>query len=304
MQTLRSSHSCEEKEKLGVGEVLLMHGCLLRVGLVFSRTGPIPLMSRYRTVVDWINEHRTVALDLVRIYLGVGLFIRGVLFAYESQGVGVLVDLSEFSLASAALAHYVTFAHLVGGLMLAVGLLTRLAALIQIPILAGAVFLVHLDQGLLTADQSLEFSALVFFLLVVVFVFGPGEWSADWYVFEREKEPQDEEPDLWWRDDDFEREPVTEPTGNGGVGVAEVRATSAAETLAEQVDAQPCACGYDLSHSRVMIEPQYGWNAGFFFMLGISAPVKEIVFYCEECGTVMKRTRDPEILKKYRWHTS
>jgi hypothetical protein len=28
------------------------------------------------------------------------------------------------------------------------------------------------------------------------------------------------------------------------------------------------------------------------------------VFYCEECGTVMKRTRDPEVLRRYRWHTS
>mgnify|MGYP006284405707 CR=1 FL=1 len=273
-------------------------------GAHFPRIDPDSAMSRYRTLVDWINEHRAVALDLVRMYLGVGLFIRGLLFAYESQGVGVLVDLSEFSLASAALAHYVTFAHLVGGLMLAAGLLTRIAALIQIPILAGAVFLVHLEQGLLTADQSLEFSALVFFLLVVVFVFGPGKWSADRHVFEREPELEDEEPDLWWRDDDFEREPVTQRAGNGGVGIAQARKTGVAEAFAEQVDAQPCACGYDLTHPRVTAEPQYGWNAGFFFMLGVSAPVKEVVFYCEECGTVMKRTRDPEIRQKYRWHTS
>jgi len=261
-------------------------------------------MSRYRTVVDWISEHRAVALDLVRIYLGIGLFVRGVLFASQSQGVAALVDLSQFSFASAALAHYVTFAHLLGGLLLAAGLLTRLTALIQIPILAGAVFLVHLEQGLLSADQSLEFSALVFFLLVVVFVFGPGEWSADRYVFERDPERQEEEPDLWWRDDEFEREPVAEPAGDGGVGVAQARQTSAKEALAEQVDAQPCSCGNDLSHPRVTAEPQYGWSAGFFFMLGISAPVREVVFYCEECGTVMKRTRDPEILQKYRWHTS
>ena len=265
-------------------------------------------MSRYRDTVDWINEHRTVALDIVRMYLGMGLFIRGVLFAYESQGVGVLVDLSEFSLASAALAHYVTFAHLLGGLMLTVGLLTRLAALFQIPILAGAVFLVHLQQGLLSADQSLEFSALVLFLLVVVFVFGPGAWSADRYVFEREPQLQDEEPDKWWRDDDFEeeaeREPVAVPAGDGGVGVASAKRKSAKEVLAEQVDGTPCSCGNDLSHPRVTAEPQYGWSAGFFFMLGVSAPVKEVVFYCEECGTVMKRTRDPEILQKYRWHTS
>lgn len=259
-------------------------------------------MSRYRALVDWIDEHRIVGLDLVRIYLGLGLFVRGVLFAYEGRGVGVLVDLSEFSLASAALAHYVTFAHLIGGLMLAAGLLTRVAALVQVPILMGAVFLVHLDQGLLTADQSLEFSALVLVLLLVVVVFGPGEWAADRYVYEREPERRDEEPDLWWRDDEFE--PEAEPAGNGGVAVATASATSLTEALAERVDGASCACGYDLAHPRVTVEPQYGWSAGFFFMLGVSAPVKEVVFYCEECGTVMKRTQDPDVLRRYRWHAS
>jgi len=259
-------------------------------------------MSRYRDFVDWINEHRGVSLDLVRIYLGIGLFVRGLLFAY--QGVGGVVDLSSFSLTSAALAHYATFAHLLGGLMLAAGLLTRLAALIQIPILTGAVFLVHLEQGLLAANQSLEFSALVLFLLTVVFVFGPGRWSADRYVFEQEPELHDEELEKWWRDEEVEREPVAEPAGDGDLRVTSASSTSARQAVAEAVEAESCACGNDLTHPRVMAEPRYGWSAGFFFMLGISAPVKEVVFYCEKCETVMKRTQDPEVLRKYRWHTS
>jgi uncharacterized membrane protein YphA (DoxX/SURF4 family) len=112
-------------------------------------------MSTYRRLVDWITEHREVSIDVVRIYLGVGLFVRGLLFIAESQGVEALVDLSTFSVASAAIAHYVTFVHLMGGLMLAAGLLTRLAALVQIPVPVGAVFLVHLEEALLSANQSL-----------------------------------------------------------------------------------------------------------------------------------------------------
>jgi uncharacterized membrane protein YphA (DoxX/SURF4 family) len=264
-------------------------------------------MLTYRDIVDWIKDHRDIGIDLVRMYLGVGLFVRGLLFIAESQGVAALVDLSAFSITSAALAHYVTFAHLFGGLLLAAGLLTRLAALVQIPILAGAVFLVHLDEGLLSANQSLEFSALVLFLLVVVFVFGPGAWSADRYVFEREPEGQDEgASDLWWRDEAFEeREAV--PVGDrgperGGGAAAPVETTT--QAVADRAEGGTCSCGHDLSHPRVTVEPHYGWNAGFFFMLGISAPVKEVVFYCEKCGTVMKRSRDPELLRRYRWHTS
>lgn len=269
-------------------------------------------MVTYRRLVDWLAEHREMGMDLVRIYLGIGLFVRGILFIAESQGVASLVDLSTFSVASAAVAHYVTFAHLLGGLLLAAGLLTRLASLIQIPILVGAVFLVHLQEGLLSANQSLEFSALVLFLLVVVFVFGPGPWSADRYVFQQEPSFQDAEPEMWWRDDDFDtREalPTGEEADDGEPVFSGVAAGSAAEaatkqTAAAKVGETTCACGHALSHPRVTAEPHYGWNAGFFFMLGISAPVKEVVFRCEKCGTVMKRTRDPEILRKYRWHTS
>ena len=267
-------------------------------------------MLRFRTFADWIKKNRAVVLDLVRMYLGIGLFVRGLLFISASQGLETLVDLSQFSMASAALAHYVTFAHLFGGLMLAAGLLTRLSALVQIPILVGAVFLVHLQEGLLSANQSLEFSALVLFLLVVVFVFGSGPWSADQYVFEREPELQDQDLEPWWRDENFESRDAI-PTTDGGVGTSEESggvAVSPAEAVTKQAAAEQavvtCECGHDLSHSRVTAEPHYGWGAGFFFMLGISAPVKEVVFYCEQCGPIMQRTRDPKIRRQYRWHTS
>ncbi|MFP4227940.1 MAG: DoxX family membrane protein [Salinivenus sp.] len=267
-------------------------------------------MIAYRDLVDWIKNHRDIGIDLVRMYLGIGLFVRGLLFIAESQGVEALVDLSAFSVTSAALAHYVTFAHLFGGLLLAAGLLTRLAALAQIPVLAGAVFLVHLDEGLLSANQSLEFSALVLFLLVVVFVFGPGAWSADRYVFETEPAQQDEEDlDLWWRDEtpaprDAPSGPEERVPAEQDVGAPVAVETAAKQAVRTQSDVTTCPCGHDLSHPRVTVEPRYGWSAGFFFMLGISAPVKEVVFYCERCGTVMKRSRDRELLQRYRWHTS
>lgn len=76
-------------------------------------------------------------------------------------------------------------------------------------------------------------------------------------------------------------------------------AEGASVTVAKQ-----CSCGNDLNHPRVTAEPKYGLFASLLFLLGISAPVKEVVFWCEMCGTVMKRSRDPEVLKQYRWHTS
>lgn len=278
-------------------------------------------MSTYENIVDWITSHQEVVLDIVRVYLGVGLLVRGGLFVSQTSGIGSLVDMTQFDVAAAAIVHYVTFAHLIGGLLLAVGLLTRIAALAQIPVLIGAVFFVHLNDGLLSANQSLEFSALVLFLLFVVFIFGPGRWSADYYVFQDRADEQ-EVGEMWWREDDprhlndvlptdrqpsegGERVPVgSGASAGGGVAVAPAVETVPRRTATQATSVKECACGNDLSDPRVILEPRYGLTSGFFFMLGISAPVKEIVFYCQDCGTVMKKSRDPELLQRYRWHTS
>lgn len=258
-------------------------------------------MTFLRDAAAWVDRHSEIVLDLVRVYLGIGLFVRGILFVTETKGIATLVDLSEFSLVSGLVAHYVTFVHLLGGLLLAVGLLTRISALLQMPILIGALFFVHWQEGLLSANQSLEFAALVLFLLVVVFLWGPGRWSADYYVFVREPEIHaEEELETWWRTE--ERVPVPVGAAVGETATATEVASGAATRRAP--DVEPCPCGHDLTHPEVTVEPRYGWSAGFFFMLGISAPVKEVIFYCQQCGTILKRSRDPELRRKYRWHTS
>src|SRR6185369_13810067 len=81
------------------------------------------------------------------------------------------------------LMHYVMVAHFVGGLLLVLGFLTRIAALVQIPILFGAVFFVHQKDGLFALGQSLEFSALVLFLLVLFTIAGAGKLSLDYVTF-------------------------------------------------------------------------------------------------------------------------
>ena len=61
--------------------------------------------------------------------------------------------------------------------------LSRIAALVQIPILVGAVFFVHRQDGLFALGQSLEFSALVLFLLCIVAIAGAGKLSLDHVTF-------------------------------------------------------------------------------------------------------------------------
>jgi uncharacterized membrane protein YphA (DoxX/SURF4 family) len=130
----------------------------------------------------WADARRAVWLDCVRIYLGLGLLARGVMIVFNIR-TDFLLNMVQHSgeqwLMSGLLLHYVTAAHFVGGALLAIGFFTRIAAAVQIPILAGAVFFVHRKDGLFALGQSLEFSALVLFLLVVIFVGGAGPLSLD-----------------------------------------------------------------------------------------------------------------------------
>ena len=92
---------------------------------------------------QWIQGHADLAIDLVRIYLGLGLFFKAIYFmSHRDNLIRLLNDAGNLYVAQAMAAHYVIPAHLLGGLLLTAGLLTRIAALAQIPILLGAIFYV------------------------------------------------------------------------------------------------------------------------------------------------------------------
>jgi uncharacterized membrane protein YphA (DoxX/SURF4 family) len=123
-----------------------------------------------------------LGFDLIRAYLGVALLIRGYLFVSHPELIASYLEQSGDWFWPIATAHYVGFAHLGGGLLLAVGLGTRLAAAVQVPILIGAVFFIHMGDGLFWIGQSLELSSLVLFLLLVFSVFGSGPCSLDYIL--------------------------------------------------------------------------------------------------------------------------
>ena len=138
-------------------------------------------MEKLRQFIGWAETHPKVWLDCIRIYLGLGLFIRGLFIITNTRAefIQTLLQRMDYPwLVTVVLLHFIALAHLVGGLMLMVGLLSRIAAWVQIPILAGAV-LTHRSEGLMSGGQSLEFAALVLFLLIVFAIAGTGPLSVD-----------------------------------------------------------------------------------------------------------------------------
>jgi uncharacterized membrane protein YphA (DoxX/SURF4 family) len=145
-------------------------------------------MKIFNEIVDWLNTNHDLAYSIIRMFLGAALFVRGLILLSDPAAISELAGLNNlywwFS--------YITIIHLVGGLLLTVGLLTRISALLQIPILAGAVFFIHLDQGLMTGAQSLELSVLVLVLLILYFIFGSGTLSLDHFFAGRKPKLQSE----------------------------------------------------------------------------------------------------------------
>lgn len=144
-------------------------------------------MTTRENLLGWAEEHRDLLLEALRVYLGLGLFVKGVYFAGHLGALVSLVQGAGLDVVAVLISHYVVMAHLAGGLLLAAGLLTRLAALVQLPVLIGAVLVVHLRAGLFSAAPNLEFAVLVLVLLAAFAVAGGGRWSADHALAARER---------------------------------------------------------------------------------------------------------------------
>ncbi|HET9055375.1 MAG TPA: DoxX family protein [Chitinophagaceae bacterium] len=138
-------------------------------------------MNLIQRLEKWGDAHHPKWLDVVRIVLGAFLFLKGLEFISNMNAFSELMAKSGFlGLASTGIvAHIIVFAHLIGGILVAVGLLTRFACLIQIPILLGAIVFVNAQEGILKPHAELWLSVVFLLLLVFFFIEGSGPISVD-----------------------------------------------------------------------------------------------------------------------------
>lgn len=136
-------------------------------------------MNLVQRVETWGDTHHPAWTDGLRIILGLILFIKGVYFINDTEYVMSLVGGANFRVMPIVLVHYVAFAHLMGGFLIMVGCLTRLAVLAQLPILVGAVFFVNISRGFTYMNSELWLSIMVLALLITFLVIGSGPFSLD-----------------------------------------------------------------------------------------------------------------------------
>ncbi len=136
-------------------------------------------MGTIKTWNKWANRHSYYPLDILRVALGVFLFIKGINFMGNTQMLLELVKPLQSIGGEMMMIHYVAPAHFVGGLLIAFGLLTRWAIAAQLPILIGAILINVLGE---LNSLDLIMALLVFIVCVFFLFFGSGKHSVDYYL--------------------------------------------------------------------------------------------------------------------------
>ena len=127
----------------------------------------------------WGEHHHPRWMDIIRIALGIFLVYKGADFLNNMSNLISLMTSNKYptSFWFMLAGHYTVFAHIAGGICLALGAFTRMACLIQIPILLGAVFFVSTNEKMLRPYSELALTILVLLLLIYFLIAGNGPWA-------------------------------------------------------------------------------------------------------------------------------
>lgn len=137
---------------------------------------------------DWTASHNPKWLALVRVALGAALLLRGVAFLNNLPNMERLLDVNGLTQYKDLLMNSIPWIHVAGGFLIILGLFTRFAAFVQIPVLIGALLFVTTKNGLFTAETDLTLSIIILLLLVIFVIEGSGPLSLASYFKEEQEE--------------------------------------------------------------------------------------------------------------------
>jgi putative oxidoreductase len=132
----------------------------------------------------WGDRHHPGTLDIVRLGLGILSVLKGFMFLENRTYIKWilstqdLVDLSPEALT--VVIFIVCFIHMTGGVLIGVGLYTRCAAAIQIPIVLAALTFNQIYRSAINSELGLSLSACL--LLILFVIIGSGPFSVDRYI--------------------------------------------------------------------------------------------------------------------------
>ena len=133
-------------------------------------------MNLVQRVEHWGDTHHPQWLDIVRIALGIFLCYKGVEFLTNmGTMLGLMTSKMSFgSFTAVLMSNYISFAHILGGILLILGVLTRFACILQIPIMIGAIFFINASPDMYRPFSQMLLAILVLLLLICFLIVGNG----------------------------------------------------------------------------------------------------------------------------------
>ena len=127
-----------------------------------------------------ILNHRWMVI--VRIGLGICLFVKGIQFVENNSIIRKVFSESLLLQNYYWLQMFIPWIHILGGVFIIIGLFTRFAVLIQIPIVICAIIFVDTNKGIFEGEKNLFLSIVILILLIVFLIEGGGHLSWDKYL--------------------------------------------------------------------------------------------------------------------------
>ena len=127
---------------------------------------------------------------ILRVSLGMLLIYHGASKVFEGTS-GMTEELTELGWPLPAFQSFLaTYTEFLGGILLVVGLFTRPAAFMNIGLYTILTLLFHMND----AFGKKEKAVLFLLLSMLVFFFGPGRLSVDYYLFKKNAAPSPDSP--------------------------------------------------------------------------------------------------------------
>ena len=141
-------------------------------------------MNLLKKITTWTDDHNPKWLALFRVALGAILLLRGVAFLNNLPELERLIVANNLAEYKTTLINSIPWIHIAGGFLIIIGIFTRFASFVQIPVLLGALFFITSKHGIFTAETDLSFSIIILLLLAVFVVEGSGPLSLAGYFKE------------------------------------------------------------------------------------------------------------------------
>jgi uncharacterized membrane protein YphA (DoxX/SURF4 family) len=136
-------------------------------------------MNTFQRVSEWSDRHQSKWLGMLRMLLGVTLFFKGLSFIVDKDMTMGILAANDFEFIPLLIVHYVIIFQMAHSVLIIAGLITRIAALAQLPIVAGAVLLIATTGTFAPLGSDLYLAAFLLFLLCFFLVYGAGPLSVD-----------------------------------------------------------------------------------------------------------------------------